>query len=162
MSLISPNFDVKSIIFPNFGQGPFPKIAGKSPVVGNPQNRFSCNEAYIVCFTILTELLYQHLPQLLPWTMDPEIDNERVILFAHFDRLFFFYPLVVIFCLLITFADSLGADRAKQNVTEYTGLGSFSIINNELFSIKRGFYKSSQVLMNLLNKLNSIVQEHKC
>ena len=22
-----PNFDVKSIIFPNFGQGPFPKIA---------------------------------------------------------------------------------------------------------------------------------------
>ena len=33
MSLIFPNFDVKSIIFfPNFGQGPFPKIAGKSPV----------------------------------------------------------------------------------------------------------------------------------
>ena len=31
MSLISPNFDVKSIIFPNFGQGPFHKIAGKSP-----------------------------------------------------------------------------------------------------------------------------------
>ena len=28
----SPNFDVKSIIlFPNFGQGPFPKIAGNSP-----------------------------------------------------------------------------------------------------------------------------------
>ena len=33
MPLISPNFDVKSIIFPNFGQGPFPKIAGKSPVL---------------------------------------------------------------------------------------------------------------------------------
>ena len=34
MSLISPNnFDVKSIIFSNFGQGPFPKIAGKSPVI---------------------------------------------------------------------------------------------------------------------------------
>ena len=32
MSLLSPNFDVKSVIFPNFGQGPFPKIAGKSPV----------------------------------------------------------------------------------------------------------------------------------
>ena len=34
MSLISPNFDVKWIIFPNFGQGVFPKIAGKSPVLG--------------------------------------------------------------------------------------------------------------------------------
>ena len=33
MSLISPNFDVKLIIFPNFGQGPFPKIAGKGPVM---------------------------------------------------------------------------------------------------------------------------------
>ena len=31
MSLISPKFDVKLIIFTNFGQGPFPKIAGKSP-----------------------------------------------------------------------------------------------------------------------------------
>ena len=31
MSLISPNFAVKSIIYPNFGQGPFPRIAGKSP-----------------------------------------------------------------------------------------------------------------------------------
>ena len=31
MSLISPNFAVKSIIFLNFGQGPFPNIAGKSP-----------------------------------------------------------------------------------------------------------------------------------
>ena len=34
MSLISPNFDVKSF-FPNFGQGPFPKIAGKSPTLDN-------------------------------------------------------------------------------------------------------------------------------
>ena len=33
MSLISAKFDVKSIIFPNFGQGPFPKITGKSPDV---------------------------------------------------------------------------------------------------------------------------------
>ena len=33
MSLISTNFDIKSIIFPNFGQEPFPKIAGKSHVV---------------------------------------------------------------------------------------------------------------------------------
>ena len=33
MPLISPTFDVKSIIFSNFGQGPFPKIAGKSPEV---------------------------------------------------------------------------------------------------------------------------------
>ena len=31
MSLNSPNFDVKSIFFPHFGQGPFPKIAGKGP-----------------------------------------------------------------------------------------------------------------------------------
>ena len=31
MLLISPNFAVKSIIYPNFGQGPFTKIAGKSP-----------------------------------------------------------------------------------------------------------------------------------
>ena len=32
MSLISPYFDVKLIFFfPNFGQGPFPKIAGKGP-----------------------------------------------------------------------------------------------------------------------------------
>ena len=23
-----PNFDIKSIIFPNFGHGPFPQIAG--------------------------------------------------------------------------------------------------------------------------------------
>ena len=30
MPLISPNFAVKSIIIPNFGQGPFPNIAGKS------------------------------------------------------------------------------------------------------------------------------------
>ena len=30
MSLISPNFAVKSIFFPNYGQGPFPKIAGKA------------------------------------------------------------------------------------------------------------------------------------
>ena len=31
MTLISPNVGVKSIIFPNFGQEPFPKIAGKIP-----------------------------------------------------------------------------------------------------------------------------------
>ena len=32
MSLISPNFNVKSIIFfPNFDQEPFPKIARKGP-----------------------------------------------------------------------------------------------------------------------------------
>ena len=36
MSLISPNFDVKSIIFPNFGQGPFPKIARKGPAKPRP------------------------------------------------------------------------------------------------------------------------------
>ena len=29
----SPNFAVKSVFFPNFGQGPFPKIAGKSPAL---------------------------------------------------------------------------------------------------------------------------------
>ena len=32
MLIFSSNFDVKSIFFPNFGQGPFPKIAGKGPV----------------------------------------------------------------------------------------------------------------------------------
>ena len=36
MLLISPNSVVKSVVFPNFSQGPFPKIAGKSPV--NPLN----------------------------------------------------------------------------------------------------------------------------
>ena len=39
MSLISPNFDVKLIIFPNFGQGPFPKIAGKVPALILPLYR---------------------------------------------------------------------------------------------------------------------------
>ena len=33
MPLISPNFDVKSLIFSQFGQGPFRKIAGKSPEI---------------------------------------------------------------------------------------------------------------------------------
>ena len=33
MSLISPNFDVKSIISSHFGQGPFPKIAGIENVI---------------------------------------------------------------------------------------------------------------------------------
>ena len=33
MLLISPNFDVKSIIFPNFGRGPFPKIVGNGPAL---------------------------------------------------------------------------------------------------------------------------------
>ena len=38
MLLISPNFDVKSIIIPDFGQGPFPKIAGKkSPGIARNQ-----------------------------------------------------------------------------------------------------------------------------
>ena len=32
MLLISPNFDIKSIIYPNFGQGHFPKNAGKNTV----------------------------------------------------------------------------------------------------------------------------------
>ena len=36
-------------------------------------------------------------------------------------------------------------------------LDLFSIIKIELFSIKRGFYKSSHVLMNFLYKLNSII-----
>ena len=35
MSLISSNFDVKSIFFPNFDHGPYPEIAGKSPVFGS-------------------------------------------------------------------------------------------------------------------------------
>ena len=32
MFLVSLNFDKSQLFFPNFGQGPFPKIAGKSPV----------------------------------------------------------------------------------------------------------------------------------
>ena len=31
MWLISPNFMLSGSFFPNFGQGPFPQIAGKSP-----------------------------------------------------------------------------------------------------------------------------------
>ena len=48
MSLISPNFDVKLIIFPNFGQGPFPKIAGKGPV---QDERFGKNYSSFLDFT---------------------------------------------------------------------------------------------------------------
>ena len=44
MLLFSPNFAVKSIIFPNFGQGPFPKIAGKSLVSIN----VLCSQCYII------------------------------------------------------------------------------------------------------------------
>ena len=54
MSLISPNFDVKSIIFPNFGQGPFPKIAGKSPDVTKMWmariKRQLCNTVIVILF----------------------------------------------------------------------------------------------------------------
>ena len=45
MLLISPNFDVKSIIFPSFGKGHLPKIAGKSPVFTistKNQNLYAC------------------------------------------------------------------------------------------------------------------------
>ena len=43
MLLISPNFDVKLIIFfPNFGQGPFPKIAGKT--LQTAKNGPHCNK----------------------------------------------------------------------------------------------------------------------
>ena len=41
MSLISPNFDVKLIIFPNFGQDPFPKTAGKGPVPSDGKSYFT-------------------------------------------------------------------------------------------------------------------------
>ena len=37
-SFFYANFDVKSIIFPNFGQGHFPKIAGEIPV-GGPRHK---------------------------------------------------------------------------------------------------------------------------
>ena len=40
MLLIYPNFEVNSIIFPNFGQGPFPKIAWKSPAMCNNKTSF--------------------------------------------------------------------------------------------------------------------------
>ena len=46
MSLISPNFAVKTIIFPNFGQGLFPKIAGISPefikIINMVENEVTC------------------------------------------------------------------------------------------------------------------------
>ena len=35
MSLISPNLMLRRSFFPIFGQGPFPKIAGKSPGLCN-------------------------------------------------------------------------------------------------------------------------------
>ena len=66
MPLISPKFYVKSIIFHNFGQRPFPKIAGKSPglysaSIGNGchygvtavttnDNHYYCQWYSIVCF----------------------------------------------------------------------------------------------------------------
>ena len=43
MWLFSPNFDAKSIIFPNFGQGPFPKIAGKGPDIEKSWKKSSTN-----------------------------------------------------------------------------------------------------------------------
>ena len=41
MPLISPNFADKSIIFSRFGQGPFPKIAGKGPALDITCGKFS-------------------------------------------------------------------------------------------------------------------------
>ena len=41
MSLISSNFAVKSIILSRFGQGPFPKIAGKGPALDITCGKFS-------------------------------------------------------------------------------------------------------------------------
>ena len=52
MSLISPNFDVKSIFFfPDFGHGPFLPIAGKGPATEKIQY-FSTEEKYL-CYTHL-------------------------------------------------------------------------------------------------------------
>ena len=53
MSLISPNFDVKAIIFPNFGQGPIPKIAGKSSVVKMPHYWKSHVTAHISSLAVI-------------------------------------------------------------------------------------------------------------
>ena len=46
MSLTSPNFDVKSIIFPNFGQGPFPKIAEKALALMSGLSHVQTHEPY--------------------------------------------------------------------------------------------------------------------
>ena len=43
MWLFSPNFDAKSIIFPNYGQGPFPKIAGQGPDIEKSWEKRSTN-----------------------------------------------------------------------------------------------------------------------
>ena len=52
MSLISPNFDVKSIIFPSFGKGPFPKIAGKSPVISGRSRTYAKGPDHLILFLI--------------------------------------------------------------------------------------------------------------
>ena len=56
MSLIFPNFDVKLIIFPNFGQGPFPKIARKSPVLVL-QSSGRGRESWLIYFNCLPDAL---------------------------------------------------------------------------------------------------------
>ena len=43
MPLISPNFDVMSIFFPNSSQGAFPKTAGKSPATASQNMKVSAN-----------------------------------------------------------------------------------------------------------------------
>ena len=51
MSLIYPNFHVKGINFPIFGQGPFPKIAGKNPDMSSKgpgkTKHMHCSNKYI-------------------------------------------------------------------------------------------------------------------
>ena len=60
MSLISLNFAVKSIIFPNFGQGPFPKIAGKSPEMSEKIKPGSDKLQKVQVLIVVTSLVSHH------------------------------------------------------------------------------------------------------
>ena len=72
MSLISPNFAVKSIIFPNFGQGSFPKIAGKSPGPGQFGQVEVIQNPYIVTLLPhLADIVLEFLETLAPIRESP-------------------------------------------------------------------------------------------
>ena len=62
MSLISPNFDVKSIFFPNFGQGPFPQNAGKGPDQGVKQFGFRSGPDLVQNCLQRLSAYYKYLP----------------------------------------------------------------------------------------------------
>ena len=76
-SLISPNFDVKLIIFPNFGQGPFPKIAAKSP------------ELFLSwCSSYSSESIYLYMNSLSPSASDKSRPGYQIVYKVEEKRLF--------------------------------------------------------------------------